>query len=162
MGGIGVEILVGKRFVAADATRLGKRSVHVMEAAGAGAFVKVVHVLGDQVKALPKLLLDRGQGMVCGVRLGSAGVVAAHGIEVPHERGIGGPGLRCGDLLHTKAVPQAAGATKGGQAAFRGDTGAGEDEKTAGWGKRKGHSPSMRCRAASVSRGRRAALSTAG
>jgi len=71
---------------------------------------------------------------VGGVGLGGEGVAAAHGVEVPDENGVSLPGFGSGDFFDAVAVPQAAGATEGGEATFCGDSGAGEDEEAVGWG----------------------------
>jgi hypothetical protein len=44
--------LIGERFVAANAAGLVKAAVHVVDAAGTGALVEVIDVLGAEVEAI--------------------------------------------------------------------------------------------------------------
>ncbi len=64
-----------------------------------------------------------------GVGLRGEGVATAHGVEAPDELGVGLPGFGGGDLFDAVAVPEASGASEGGEAAFGGDAGSGEDEE---------------------------------
>jgi hypothetical protein len=104
-----------------------------VDAAGAGALVEVVYVLGAEVEVfwicLSEALFDFGEGFVAGVGLGSEGVAAAHGIEAPDESGVGVPGFGRGDVFDAVTVPEASGAAEGGEAGFGGDAGSGEDEE---------------------------------
>lgn len=135
-GGL-VQGLVGEGPVAADAAGLEEASVHVVDAAGAGALVEVVDVLRAEVEAgriligflLIYFLLDLGKRGVSSVGLDGEGVTTAHGVEAPDEFGISLPGFGGGDVFDAMAVPQASGASEGGEAAFGGDSGSGEDEE---------------------------------
>ena len=69
-----------------------------------------------------------------GVGLGGEGVAATHGVEVPYEGRVGLPGFGRGDVFDAVSAPQAAGASEGGETAFGGDAGSGEDEEAVGWG----------------------------
>ncbi len=65
------------------------------------------------------LAFELGEGEVAGVGLGGEGVAAAHGVEAPDEGGVGVPGFGGGDVFYAMAVPEAAGAAEGGEAAIR-------------------------------------------
>ena len=82
-----VEGLVGEGLIAAYAAGLEEGSVHVMDAARAGAFVEVVDVLRAEVEVFRicfgEALFDFGEGDVGCVGLGGEGVAAAHGVEAP-------------------------------------------------------------------------------
>ena len=115
--------------VRGDAAGLEEAAVHVVDAARTGALVQVVDVLGAEVEAVAELLLDVCQGFVGGVGLRGESIAATHGVEAPDERGVSFPGFGRGDLFDTMAVPEASGATEGGESAFGGDARAGEDEE---------------------------------
>lgn len=126
-GLVGVPIREG---VAAElAAGLEEVAVHVVHTVGAGALVEIVDVLGTKEEAVSQGLLQVGEGEVGRVGLGGEGIAAAHGVEAPDEFGVGLPGLGGCDLLDAVAVPKAARAAKGCEAAFGGDAGAGEDEE---------------------------------
>ncbi len=120
-----VEGLVGEGMVAAGAAGLEELAVHVVDVAGAGALVEVVDVLGAEVEAVGHVALEVGEGEVAGVGMGGEGVAAAHGVEAPDEGGVGVPGVGRGDVFDAMAVPEAAGAAEGGEAALGGDACAG-------------------------------------
>jgi hypothetical protein len=102
-----------------------------VDVAGASALVEIVDVLGAEVETVwPESALDFGEGDVGGVGFCGAGVAAALGVEAPDELWIGFPCFGSGDFFDAVAVPEASGASEGGQAAFGGDAGSGEDEET--------------------------------
>ena len=120
-----VEGLVGEGSVAAGAAGLEELAVHVVDVAGAGALVEVVYILGAEVEAVGHVALEVGEGEVAGVGMGGEGVAAAHGVEAPDEGGVGLPGFGGGYVFYAMAVPEAAGAAEGGEAALGGDACAG-------------------------------------
>ena len=101
----------------------------MVDAKRTAALVQVVDVLGAEIKTIAQPLFDLRQGQVCGIRLRSESIAAAHGIETPHQFRIGVPRLGRCDLVHSIAVPQPSGAPEGSKSALRGNTGASENEE---------------------------------
>jgi hypothetical protein len=75
------------------------------------------------------LIFDLCERFVAWIGLGGEGVSATHGVEAPDEFGVGFPSFGSGYVFDAVAVPEASGASEGGQAAFGGDSGSGEDEE---------------------------------
>lgn len=68
------------------------------------------------------------------IGFGVRGHAAAHGIEVPDEARIAAPCDRRGNFFEAVVTPESVGIAEGGDAAFGGDTGAGEEEEVVGGG----------------------------
>jgi hypothetical protein len=101
-------------------------AVKVEDASAAGTFVEIVNILGDDVDV--EVLLQPGETEVGGVGLGFGDVAAPHIIKVENQRRIPSPGAGGSDFGDFKAFPEAVGITKGLQATFGADAGAGEDD----------------------------------
>jgi hypothetical protein len=71
----------------------------------AGAFVKIIHVLGTEIKPIAHLLLDVCQCTMARIGLSAERIPAAHGVEVPNQLRIFIPGFRRGHLFHAVAIP---------------------------------------------------------
>ena len=127
-----VGFAVRKGQIAADAARLKKASVHVVDTLRAGTLVQIVYVLGAEVEAVAQSLLDGCEGFVSGVGLGGESVVAAHGVKAPDELRVNLPGFGRGDVFDAISVPEATGAAKGCKAAFSRDACSREDKEMIG------------------------------
>ena len=114
------------------AVSLVEFAVHVEEADGAGAFVKVVDVLGAEEEAVAEAGFELGKSDVRGIRLRGLGRGAARGVELPDERWVAGESFGRADVLNAMARPKAVGGAKGRQAAFSADASAGKDEDAIG------------------------------
>ena len=110
----------------------------MVDATRAGTLVEVVYILGAEVEVFRvgfcELLLDFREGEVGGVGLGGAGVSTTLGVEAPDEGRVGVPCFGGGDVFDSMAVPEASRAAECGEAAFGGDSGAGEDEQAVAGG----------------------------
>ena len=100
--------------------------------------MKIVDVLCAEIEPIAELLLKQGDGEMGGVGLGVDGVAAAHGVEIPDEARVATPGDGSGDVFDMVVAPEAVGVAEGGDAAFRGDTGAGQKEDAVGGGEGEG------------------------
>jgi len=112
------------------AAGLGEFAVHVEEANGAGALVKVVDVLAAEEEAVAELGREFGEGGMGGLGLSRLGRRAACGVELPDQCGIAVESFGGADVLDAMAGPKTVGGTEGREAAFGADAGAGEDEDT--------------------------------
>src|SRR5260370_22963013 len=72
-----VQRLIRAGHVAVHASRVEECSVHVMDAMGTGALVKVIDVLGAEIEPVAQLLLDLCEGNVGSIRLCSEGIGGA-------------------------------------------------------------------------------------
>src|SRR5262249_145658 len=67
-----------------------------------------------------------------GIGPGGGSHAAAHGVKVPDEARVAGPGVGRGDLFEAVVAPQTVGIAKRGDSAFGADTGTGQDENAIG------------------------------
>lgn len=125
-----VEGSVFERWARARLTAaLEEFAVHVVDALGAGFFVKVIDILRAEEKTIGEGALESGKGEMSGIWFCGCCGLAAHGIEMPDEMGIAVPGFGCGNIFDAVVVPETARIAKGGEAAFSADAGAGENEE---------------------------------
>ncbi|KAG1534194.1 hypothetical protein G6F50_015622 [Rhizopus delemar] len=103
-------------------------AVQVRYLRAAGTLVQVVHVLRDDDQ-FGHVARQRRNGAVRGVRFGAQRLCAAPFIPAPDHIGMRAERFGCGQCLRIKARPQTGqGIAEGGDAAFRGNPGAGEDD----------------------------------
>jgi hypothetical protein len=78
--------------ITANASRLEECAVHVVHAAGSGALVKVIDILGAEIEPLTQFLFDYCKSDVSSIWLGGEGIATTHGVEPPNAFWIGVPG----------------------------------------------------------------------
>ena len=93
--------------------------MHVEQALGAGAFVKVVDVLRDEEELARPFGVEPGQRVVRGVGFDFGQSRAAGVVELVDERRIADIGFGGRDVLDMVAFPQAVGGAERRQAALR-------------------------------------------
>ena len=133
-GGLVESCVFERRAGACVAAGFEELAVHVQDTRRAGLFVEIVDVLRAKEQAVGEFLLQCGHGVVGGVRSGVGGSAAAHGVKIPDRVRVAAPGLRGGDLFETVVAPDSPSIAEGGDAAFGGDAGPGEEEDAVGRG----------------------------
>lgn len=132
---VGVSIDEG-RTGAAVAPGLEQLTVHMNQASRAGLLVKIIDVLSAEKEAVAELTLDLRERQMRGIRLTRQGSRTTHGIELPDQLRIAGPGLGRRYLLESPAFPKTIGITKSGDTALGTDAGARQNKETIGLLKR--------------------------
>ena len=93
--------------------------MQVQDVRGAGAFVQVVHVLGDHADAVP--LLQARKGLMCSIGLYALQLGPALVVEIQDEFGVADKGFGRGHVLDAVLEPQAIRTAKGGDATLGAD-----------------------------------------
>ncbi len=93
------------------------------------ALVKAIDVLSHEQETIAQAFLHGRQGAVAGVWLNRLRLVPAERIEPPDELRIPNEAFRRGHIFDTMLLPQPVRVAERGQAAFRGNTGAGQDKQ---------------------------------
>lgn len=103
--------------------------MHVVDTMRTCALVKVIDVLGTEIKPVAELLFDLRERNVGSIRLRSKSIATAHGVEVPDECRIGVPRFRRRDFIDAIAVPKTSRSTESSKSTLGRDPGASEDEE---------------------------------
>src|SRR5262249_3744439 len=127
--GIG-RVVRERRAAARRAPRLEEIAVDLHEPAVAPAAVEAVHGLGGEEEAVAEPGFRRRERLVAGVRLALARAPAPLRVEAPDELRILLEALGRGHLLDGMVLPEPSRIAEGRDPALRGDTRAGEHEKT--------------------------------
>ena len=99
--------------------------MQVQHAGGAGTFVQVVHILGDDIH--PEILLQLGHSHVGGVGLGILKLGPALVVKLQHQLPVAVPALDGGYVVHVILFPQTTCVAEGGESAFGRNPGPGQN-----------------------------------
>ena len=105
--------------------------MHMDQAPGAGSFMKIIDILGDDEQIAGPSSVQFRQGVMSGIRLNFVQFRAPLVIEAMHQRSIALQRLWRADIFDPMPFPQTVGPTKSREAAFGRDARAGQDHDIA-------------------------------